>query len=144
MVPYTLTEITLVNPLFLRDSWGFTKVLKDGRDTSLKKAQVGDRIFMVGGAIGKDGLHGATFSSLELNEKSPTSAVQIGDPLTQKRVTDFSFLKARDLGLYSSLTDNGAGGLSSSVGEMAEFTGGATLDYLNALLNTKDLRLGNS
>ncbi len=103
------------------------KVLADGRDTSLKETQVGDRIFMVGGAIGKDGLHGATFSSLELNESSPTSAVQIGDPLTQKRVTDF-LLKARDLGLYSSLTDNGAGGLSSSVGEMAEFTGGATLD----------------
>ncbi|MBG08114.1 MAG: phosphoribosylformylglycinamidine synthase [Halobacteriovoraceae bacterium] len=103
------------------------KTLEDGRDTSLKEVQVGDRVFMVGGAIGKDGLHGATFSSLELNEDSPTSAVQIGDPLTQKRVTDF-LLKARDLGLYSSLTDNGAGGLSSSVGEMAESTGGATID----------------
>ena len=103
------------------------KSLEDGRDTSLKEIQNGDRIFMAGGAIGKDGLHGATFSSLELNEKSPTSAVQIGDPLTQKRLTDF-LLKARDLGLYSSLTDNGAGGLSSSVGEMAECTGGATLD----------------
>ena len=103
------------------------KSLEDGRDTSLKEIQNGDRVFMAGGAIGKDGLHGATFSSLELNENSPTSAVQIGDPLTQKRLTDF-LLKARDLGLYSSLTDNGAGGLSSSVGEMAECTGGATLD----------------
>ncbi len=42
------------------------------------------------------------------------SAVQIGDPITQKRMTDF-LLMARDRGLYTSITDNGAGGLSSSV-----------------------------
>ena len=103
------------------------KTLADGRATFLKEAKVKDRIFMVGGAIGKDGIHGATFSSLELNDSSPVSAVQIGDPLTQKRVTDF-LLEARDLGLFNCVTDNGAGGLSSSVGEMAQITGGATLD----------------
>jgi len=87
----------------------------------------GDSIVMVGGRVGKDGIHGATFSSEALNVDSPMSAVQIGDPFTQKRVTDF-ILEARDAGLISGITDNGAGGLSSSVGEMAQITGGATLE----------------
>ena len=66
---------------------------------------------MVGGRIGKDGIHGATFSSEALSKSSPTSAVQIGDPITQKKMLDM-LLEARDLGLYRGLTDNGAGGLS--------------------------------
>ena len=94
-----------------------------GRPGHEKKAQVGDHIVMVGGRVGKDGIHGATFSSEELNEDSPVTAVQIGDPITQRRMFDF-LLIARDRGLYSAITDNGAGGLSSSVGEMAEDTGG--------------------
>jgi len=97
-----------------------------GRATHEKKINVGDRVVMVGGRIGKDGIHGATFSSEELHEGSPVSAVQIGDPITQKRMFDF-LLAARDEGLYTSITDNGAGGLSSSVGEMARDTGGAVL-----------------
>ncbi|TDJ07230.1 MAG: phosphoribosylformylglycinamidine synthase [Deltaproteobacteria bacterium] len=101
--------------------------LKDGRSSSEKIPSLGDRIVMIGGAIGADGIHGATFSSLELNENSPATAVQIGDPLTQKRVSDF-LLEAQDHGLFSSITDNGAGGLSSSVGEMATMTGGARMD----------------
>jgi phosphoribosylformylglycinamidine synthase II/formyltetrahydrofolate-dependent phosphoribosylglycinamide formyltransferase len=92
-----------------------------------KNQKVGDLVVMVGGRIGKDGIHGATFSSLELKEGTPSTVVQIGDPLTQKRVTDF-LLKARDLDLYSSVTDNGAGGLSSSVGEMCAQTNGAVID----------------
>lgn len=103
------------------------QVLPDGRLAAEKAAAPGDRIFMVGGAIGADGIHGATFSSLELDENAPATAVQIGDPLTQKRMMDF-LLEARDLGLYSAITDNGAGGLSSSVGEMAQMTGGAVID----------------
>ena len=103
------------------------QTLSDGRESSGKQVNVGDLIVMVGGKVGADGIHGATFSSQELNEDSPTSAVQIGDPLTQKRVVDF-ILEARDLGLYNSITDNGAGGLSSSVGEMAVGTNGARLD----------------
>ena len=100
-----------------------------GKPSHEKGARVGDRVVMVGGRIGKDGIHGATFSSEELHAGSPVSAVQIGDPITQKRMTDF-LLMARDEGLYSSITDNGAGGLSSSVGEMAEDTDGATV-YLD-------------
>ncbi|MDE1153272.1 MAG: AIR synthase-related protein [Micavibrio sp.] len=102
-------------------------LLPSGRSSAEKKLSVGDRIFMVGGAIGADGIHGATFSSLELDDNAPATAVQIGDPLTQKRMMDF-LLEARDLGLFSALTDNGAGGLSSSVGEMAQMSNGANLD----------------
>ena len=98
-----------------------------------KKVRPEDRIVMVGGRIGKDGIHGATFSSEALTEASPVSAVQIGDPITQKMMTDF-LLEARDLGLYSSLTDNGAGGLSSSIGEMARDCGGAVVDLEKAPL----------
>ena len=78
---------------------------------------------MTGGRIGKDGIHGATFSSEELHEGSPATAVQIGDPITQRKMYDF-IMRARDLGLYNAITDNGAGGLSSSIGEMAEDTNG--------------------
>ncbi len=98
-----------------------------------KKANVGDRIVMVGGRIGKDGIHGATFSSEPLHEGSPATAVQIGDPITQKRMTDF-LLNAREKDLYSSITDNGAGGLSSSVGEMAQDTNGARVHLERAPL----------
>ena len=97
-----------------------------GEPSHEKQAKPGDHIVMTGGRIGKDGIHGATFSSEELHEESPTSAVQIGDPITQKRMTDF-LLRARDLGLYHAITDNGAGGLSSSVGEMARDCNGCRM-----------------
>jgi len=94
-----------------------------------KNQKPGDQIVMIGGAVGLDGIHGATSSSLALDAKTPSTMVQIGDPLTQKRMADF-MLEARDLGLYNSLTDNGAGGLSSSIGEMATETNGARV-YLD-------------
>src|SRR5512145_337025 len=109
-----------------------------GRPGHVKAARAGDRIVMVGGRIGKDGIHGATFSSAELTESSPVQAVQIGDPITQKMMFDF-LLEARELGLYSSITDNGAGGLSSSVGEMAKQPGGARLDLSKAPLKYQGL-----
>ncbi len=92
-----------------------------------KKADPDDLIVMVGGRVGKDGIHGATFSSAELHRESPIQAVQIGDPIMQKMMNDF-LTEARDLGLYKCITDNGAGGLSSSVGEMATSSGGCELD----------------
>lgn len=105
--------------------------LKVGRNSGYKKhTQIGDIIVMAGGRVGKDGIHGATFSSEALHEGSPVSAVQIGDPFTQKRLLDF-ILEARDADLITGITDNGAGGLSSSVGEMATITGGATLELDN-------------
>jgi phosphoribosylformylglycinamidine synthase len=105
--------------------------LPDGREGASKGQKPGHKIVMAGGRIGKDGIHGATFSSMELTQSAPATAVQIGDPITQKRLADF-LLEARDLGLFSSVTDNGAGGLSSSVGEMAGGTNGARLDVTHA------------
>jgi phosphoribosylformylglycinamidine synthase II len=106
-------------------------VTANGLASSSKNQKAGDFIVVSGGRIGKDGIHGATFSSMGLTDGAPATAVQIGDPITQKRLADF-LLEARDLGLYSSVTDNGAGGLSSSVGEMALGTGGARLDVTHA------------
>ncbi|MCB9915450.1 MAG: phosphoribosylformylglycinamidine synthase subunit PurL [Planctomycetes bacterium] len=94
-----------------------------------KEVHPGDAILVVGGRTGRDGIHGATFSSAELHEESEmvsSAAVQIGDPITEKRVLD-GLLRARDLRLYRAVTDCGAGGLSSAVGEMGE-TCGAEVD----------------
>ena len=115
------------------------KRLPDGRPAHEKQARPGDRIVMVGGRIGKDGIHGATFSSEELHAGSPVQAVQIGDPITQKKMSDF-LIEARDLGLYSAVTDNGAGGLSSSIGEMASGPGGARVDLAAAPLKYAGLQ----
>jgi phosphoribosylformylglycinamidine synthase II len=117
----------LGKPLIYCGTGGFMPREIAGRACETKEVRPGDRVVMVGGRIGKDGIHGATFSSLALDEASPSSAVQLGDPITQKRVADF-LLEARDRGLYRAVTDNGAGGLSSSVGEMATLSGGARID----------------
>ncbi len=85
-----------------------------------KEVKPGDIIVVAGGRTGRDGIHGATFSSAELHEDSvvvSSSAVQIGNAITEKRVLD-ALLEARDRGLYRAVTDCGAGGLSSAVGEM--------------------------
>ena len=89
-----------------------------------KEIAPGDRILMAGGRVGKDGIHGATFSSLEIDRHSPKSAVQIGSPITQKLMSDF-LEQACAMGIIKCSTDNGAGGLSSSVGELALLSGGA-------------------
>ncbi|MGK5087521.1 AIR synthase-related protein [Bdellovibrionota bacterium FG-2] len=130
-------ERYLGKPLVFCGSGGILPRVIEGRRSEVKEIRPGDRVCMLGGRIGKDGIHGATFSSLALDDLSPLSAVQLGDPLTQKRMTDF-LLEARNLGLIRCLTDNGAGGLSSSVGEMARFCGekgGARIDV--SLAKTK-------
>ncbi|MBD3252967.1 phosphoribosylformylglycinamidine synthase [Candidatus Pacearchaeota archaeon] len=99
-----------------------------GKSGYSKKAQSGDHIVMIGGRVGKDGIHGATFSSEALDSGSPATAVQIGDPITQKKLSDAVVKEARDLNLYNSITDNGAGGLSCSVSEMARECGGFVVD----------------
>ena len=85
----------------------------------LKGPMDGDYIVIAGGRTGRDGIHGATFSSNALTEtNSSSTVVQIGDPITQKKLSDAIIKEARDLDLYNAITDNGAGGLSSSIGEM--------------------------
>lgn len=88
-------------------------------------AQVGDQVVVLGGRTGRDGLHGATFSSAELTHETADtagSAVQIGDPITEKGLIEL-VEAARDEQLYNAITDCGAGGLSSAVGEMGEELG---------------------
>jgi phosphoribosylformylglycinamidine synthase len=81
------------------------RYLPDGREGHDKTSSQGDIVYMLGGRVGSDGIHGATFSSLELTEESPSSAVQIGDPITQKKMVDM-VLEARDAGLIQVITDN--------------------------------------
>ena len=94
-----------------------------GRPSHEKKTSPGEFIVMSGGRVGKDGIHGVTASSEVLSENTPAGHVQIGDPYTQKKMHDF-LLIARDEGLYEFITDNGGGGLSSSVGESAMISNG--------------------
>jgi len=114
-------------PLVFCGTGGIMPLSVRGAPSWEKTISAGMLAVMVGGRIGKDGIHGATFSSLALDETSPSSAVQIGDPIIQKRMSDF-LIEARDAGLYAGLTDNGAGGLSSSLCEMAESSGGVRID----------------
>ncbi len=94
------------------------------KKSHLKKARPGDYIVVIGGRVGLDGIHGATFSSEALDSGSPSGAVQIGDPITQKKLSDALVKEANKQGLFNSLTDNGAGGLSCSVAEMAKESNG--------------------
>jgi phosphoribosylformylglycinamidine synthase len=90
------------------------------KEKSFKKTNIGDLVVVVGGRTGRDGIHGATFSSGELTHESETissGAVQIGNPIQEKKMADV-ILQARDKNLYTAITDCGAGGLSSAVGEM--------------------------
>ena len=111
-------------PLVYVGTLGVMPVESDERLSHEKSAMPGDYVVMVGGRVGKDGIHGATFSSEAMDSGSPSTAVQIGDPITQKKMSDALVKEARDLGLYTSITDNGAGGLSCSVAEMGKESGG--------------------
>lgn len=102
---------------------GVMPALVNGEPSEEKTTAPGELIVMCGGRVGKDGIHGVTASSEVFSENTPAGHVQIGDPYTQKKMHDF-LLEARDEGLISFITDNGGGGLSSSVGESARFSNG--------------------
>ena len=110
------------------------------KDMSFKHPQPNDLVVAVGGRTGRDGIHGATFSSAELTSESETvsgGAVQIGNAITEKMLLDV-LLTARDRGLYNAVTDCGAGGFSSAVGEMGEEIG-AEVDLDRAPLKYEGL-----
>ncbi len=110
----------LGNPLVYCGNVGILPI-----DKSHKQPQSGDYIVTIGGRTGRDGIHGATFSSAELTSESESlsgGAVQIGNAITEKMVLDV-LLQARDQNLFSAVTDCGAGGFSSAVGEMGEKLG---------------------
>jgi len=110
----------LANPLVFCGDIG----LMD-RNKCFKNPQSGNLIIVVGGRTGRDGIHGATFSSGEMTHKHETifsHAVQIGNAITEKKMLDV-LIQANQAGLYEAITDCGAGGLSSAVGEMGEKLG---------------------
>ncbi len=99
----------------------------DGQPSEQKTILPGDLCIMCGGRVGKDGIHGVTASSETFSEHTPAGHVQIGDPYTQKKMHDF-LMEVRDEGLIRFITDNGGGGLSSSVGESARFSNGCEIE----------------
>jgi len=95
------------------------------KDKCFKNPQSGNLVIVVGGRTGRDGIHGATFSSGEITHEYETifsHAVQIGNPIMEKKMLDV-LLAANEAGLYEAITDCGAGGLSSAVGEMGKDLG---------------------
>ena len=98
-----------------------------GEPAEEKTTSPGDLIIMCGGRVGKDGIHGVTAASESFSAETPAGHVQIGDPYTQKKMHDF-LLEARDQGLIAFITDNGGGGLSSSIGESACFSNGCVVE----------------
>lgn len=111
------------------------------RDKIHKETMYGDAIVVMGGRTGRDGIHGATFSSAELTDTHAdefSHAVQIGNAITEKKVGDV-ILQARDLGMFTAITDCGAGGLSSAIGEMGEKIG-ASVDLEKVPLKYAGLR----
>jgi phosphoribosylformylglycinamidine synthase len=108
------------NPLVFCGCVGIARKGQHKRDP-----QPGDLVVALGGRTGRDGLHGATFSSAELTHETGAtvgSVVQIGDPITEKACLE-AVMVARDEGLYTAITDCGAGGFSSAVGEMGKHVG---------------------
>ncbi|NQT05832.1 MAG: phosphoribosylformylglycinamidine synthase subunit PurL [Dehalococcoidia bacterium] len=114
-------ERYVANPLVYCGTLGLLPV----EIARLGKQKPGDKVVLIGGRTGRDGVHGVTFASEQLTEVSTatsSSSVQIGNPIVEKKMIDV-LLQARDRGLYVRITDCGGGGLSSAVGEMAEETG---------------------
>ncbi len=114
-------ERYLANPVVLCGTIG----LMPKSAAQMGKQQPGDLVVVAGGRTGRDGIHGVTFASALLSgesEEVSASSVQIGNPITEKKLIDV-LLVARDKGLYRRITDCGGGGLSSAVGEMAAETG---------------------
>ncbi len=132
-------ERFLGKPLVFCGTVGKLPVLVGGAPSERKEVEPGDFIVQAGGRVGKDGIHGATFSSEELRQESPAQAVQIGDPITQRKMYEF-LIEARDAALFRAVTDNGAGGLSSSIGEMCRLSGGAEVDLTDAPLKYEGLQ----
>ncbi len=118
-VPTTFGQ-TLFDPGYMGKALVFVTALGimpktvDGKPSHEKTTAPGELIIMSGGRVGKDGIHGVTASSKSFSENTPAGHVQIGDPYTQKKMHDF-LLICRDEGLITFITDNGGGGLSSSV-----------------------------
>ena len=105
----------------------------NGENSWEKHIDVGDHLLIAGGRAGRDGIHGATFSSEGLHSGSPMGAVQVGDAYTQKKLAD-AILELRNRGYIKYITDLGAGGVSCAALEMAEETNGLEADLDKLLI----------
>lgn len=112
----------LGNPLVFCGTAGIIPTNIQGKPSHEKAPRIGDFLVFVGGKTGRDGIHGVTFASLEMDKHTTSNPVQIGDPITERMFMEAMF-KARDAGLYTFVQDCGGGGLSSAFGEMAEGLG---------------------
>jgi phosphoribosylformylglycinamidine (FGAM) synthase-like enzyme len=100
----------------------------------------GDLVVAVGGRTGRDAVHGATFSSTDMTAETALlhgTKVQIGNAIEEKKMAD-ALLEARDAGCIRAITDCGAAGFSSAIGEMGEDIG-AQVDISNAPLKYEGL-----
>ncbi|WP_424244064.1 phosphoribosylformylglycinamidine synthase [Elusimicrobium posterum] len=118
---YTLNPLVFVGTIGIMPTWAIEKSVK-----------AGDYVVAIGGRTGRDGLHGATFSSANIEDASEVSAVQIGHAINEKKVLD-AMLQLRDKKLYRGCTDCGAGGFSSAIGELGSESG-VRVDLKKALL----------
>ncbi|RKX71657.1 phosphoribosylformylglycinamidine synthase subunit PurL [candidate division WOR-3 bacterium] len=121
----TASGAVFYHPSFLSNPLVFCGCLGIIPKKNIKKElKPGYRVILVGGKTGRDGIHGVTFASQELDSESQSlsSCVQIGNPIEEKKILDL-IIRARDLGLIRSITDCGGGGLSSAVGEMGRELG---------------------
>lgn len=136
----TLTGSVFFDPRFAVKPYVFAGSIGLLRkDRVFKNPKPGMKLFCFGGSTGADGLRGAVMSSRDLRtEDFLGSAVQVAQPFVQRRLTDF-LMDAAEKNLIDVITDNGAGGLSSSVGELASLTGGAKIDLSNLRLKFQGL-----
>ncbi|MDR1123469.1 MAG: phosphoribosylformylglycinamidine synthase, partial [Elusimicrobiota bacterium] len=124
---YALNPLVFVGTIGIMPTWAVNK-----------KVHAGDLVVAVGGRTGRDGLHGATFSSAIIEDASEVSAVQIGHAINEKKVLD-AMMKLRDAKLYRAATDCGAGGFSSAIGELGSEIG-VKIDLSKALLKETKIK----
>ncbi|WP_428898127.1 phosphoribosylformylglycinamidine synthase [Parelusimicrobium proximum] len=124
---YALNPLVFVGTIGIMPTWAIDKECK-----------AGDVVLAIGGRTGRDGLHGATFSSANIEDASEVSAVQIGHAINEKKVLD-ALLKIRDKKLYRGLTDCGAGGFSSAIGELGSESG-VRVDLSKAILKESKIQ----
>ena len=124
---YALNPLVFVGTIGIMPTWAVNK-----------KVYAGDLAISIGGRTGRDGLHGATFSSASIEDACEVSAVQIGHAINEKKVLD-ALMKLRDKKLYRAVTDCGAGGFSSAIGELGSETG-VKVDLSKALLKESKIK----
>lgn len=124
---YALNPLVFVGTVGIMPTWAVHK-----------KVCAGDLVVSIGGRTGRDGLHGATFSSATIEDASEVSAVQIGHAINEKKVLD-AMMKLRDQKLYRAVTDCGAGGFSSAIGELGSETG-VRVDLKKAILKESKIQ----